>query len=168
MPLCHLILGCNQWIKYDKNIASACVRKTRLIFSTATPISFLRYHWSIQTPPVLTLPPNEKLEFGFGLLGHFEMQTQPSHHMWCHVNVACNPWLETWDVAMIYTGGTRTCSMDYCWPHDILPSKMKSTLNCRCQLTCSDWGTPNTRLKFCQCTPTALLCYPCREMFKCM
>ena len=31
----------------------------------------------------------------------------------CHVNmlcnVSCNQWLETWDVAIIYTGGTRIC-----------------------------------------------------------
>ena len=27
----------------------------------------------------------------------------------CHVNVACNQWLEIWDVAIIYTGGTRIC-----------------------------------------------------------
>ena len=27
----------------------------------------------------------------------------------CHVHMACNPWLETWDVAIIHTGGTRIC-----------------------------------------------------------
>ena len=27
----------------------------------------------------------------------------------CHVNMACNQWLETWDIAIIYTGGTRIC-----------------------------------------------------------
>ena len=27
----------------------------------------------------------------------------------CHVNMACNQWLETWDVTIIYTGGTRVC-----------------------------------------------------------
>ena len=27
----------------------------------------------------------------------------------CHVNRACNKWLETWDVAIIHTGGTRIC-----------------------------------------------------------
>ena len=32
-----------------------------------------------------------------------------SQHAWCrgHVNMVCNPWLETWDVAIIYTGETR-------------------------------------------------------------
>ena len=32
-------------------------------------------------------------------------------HAWCqgHVNMVCNPWLETWDVAIIYTGDTRIC-----------------------------------------------------------
>ena len=27
----------------------------------------------------------------------------------CHVNMACNQWLETWDVAIIHTEGTRIC-----------------------------------------------------------
>ena len=27
----------------------------------------------------------------------------------CHVNMACNQWLETWDVAITHTGGTRIC-----------------------------------------------------------
>ena len=27
----------------------------------------------------------------------------------CHVNMACNQWLGTWDVAIIYTGRTRIC-----------------------------------------------------------
>ena len=27
----------------------------------------------------------------------------------CHVNRACNPWLETWDFAIIHSGGTRIC-----------------------------------------------------------
>ena len=29
----------------------------------------------------------------------------------CHVNMACNQWLETWDVAIIYTGGQRSVSL---------------------------------------------------------
>ena len=50
------------------------------------------------------------------------------------------------------------CSMDVSWLHDIVPSKIKSNLNCCCQLTCDDWGIPNTKLKYCQCTAAALLC----------
>ena len=32
-----------------------------------------------------------------------------TQHAWCrgHINMACNQWLETWDVAMIYTGRTK-------------------------------------------------------------
>ena len=37
------------------------------------------------------------------------MQTQPACWMSGHVNMACNPWLETWDVAIIYTRETRIC-----------------------------------------------------------
>ena len=50
------------------------------------------------------------------------------------------------------------CSMDVSWLHDIVPSKIKTNLNCHCQLTCDDWGIPNTKLKYCQCTSAALLC----------
>ena len=50
---------------------------------------------TIQTPPVLPLPP---LEFGFVLHYYFYIQTQPACQMRCHVNMACNPWLETWYV----------------------------------------------------------------------
>ena len=34
--------------------------------------------------------------------------SQHARHL-CHVNMACNPWLETWDVAIIHTGGKRIC-----------------------------------------------------------
>ena len=75
-----------------------------------------------------------------------------------HVNMACNPWLETWDVAHWGNKDLCHCPMDYCWPHDIVPSRIKSNLNCRCQLTCDDWGIPNTKPNYCQCTSAALLC----------
>ena len=63
----------------------------------------------------------------------------------CHVNRTCNPWMETWDVAIMYTGGNKDlchCAMDNYWPHDIVPSKIKFNLNCRCQLTCDHWRNP--------------------------
>ena len=41
--------------------------------------------------------------------------------------------------------------MGVSWLHDIVPSKVKSNLNCRCQLMCDDWGILNAKLKFCQC-----------------
>ena len=37
--------------------------------------------------------------------------------------------------------------MDVSWPRDIIPSKIKSNLNCRCQLTCDDRETQNTKAK---------------------
>ena len=48
--------------------------------------------------------------------------------------------------------------MDVSWLHDIVPSKIKYDLNCCCQLMCDDWGIPNTKLTYCQCTSAALLC----------
>ena len=89
----------------------------------------------------------------------------------CHVNMACNQWLETWDVAIIYTGGNKDlchCSMDVSWLHDNVPSKIKFDLNCHCQLTCDDWGIPNTKLKYCQCTSAALLCCRNTQLFNCI
>ena len=59
------------------------------------------------------------------------------------------------------------CSMDVSWLHDIAPSKIKSNLNCCCQLTCDDWGIPNTKLKCCQCTSAALLCCKNTLLFNC-
>ena len=59
------------------------------------------------------------------------------------------------------------CSMDVSWLHDTVPSKIKSNLNCCCQLTCDDWGIPNTKLKYCQCTSAALLCCKNTQIFNC-
>ena len=60
------------------------------------------------------------------------------------------------------------CSMNVSWLHDTVPSKIKSNLNCRCQLTCDDWGIPNTKLKYYQCTSAALLCCKNRQLFNCI
>ena len=60
------------------------------------------------------------------------------------------------------------CSMDVSWLHDIVPSKIKSHLNCCCQLTCDDWGIPNTKLNYCQCTSAALLCCKNTQLFNCI
>ena len=82
-----------------------------------------------------TLPPHEKLGFGFGLLVvaglFFRCKHSQLPNAQCHVNMACYQWLETWDVAIIYTGGDKElchCSMDVSWLHDIFPSKIRS--NC--------------------------------------
>ena len=58
--------------------------------------------------------------------------------------------------------------MDVSWLHDIVPSKIKSNLNCRFQLTCDDWGIPNTKLKYCQCTSAALLCCENTQLCNCI
>ena len=60
------------------------------------------------------------------------------------------------------------CSMDVSWLHDIVPSKIKSNLKCRCQLACDDWGIPNTKLKFCQCTSAVLLCCKNTQLVSCI
>ena len=58
--------------------------------------------------------------------------------------------------------------MDVSWLHDTVPSKIKSNLNCRCQLTCDDWGIPNTKPKYYQCTSAALLCCKNKQLFNCI
>ena len=58
--------------------------------------------------------------------------------------------------------------MDVSWLHDIVSSKIKSNLNCCCQFTCDDWGIPNTKLKYCQCTSAALLCCKNTQLFNCI
>ena len=60
------------------------------------------------------------------------------------------------------------CWMDVSWLHDTVPSKIKSNLNCCCQLTCDDWGIPNTKLKYYQCTSAALLCCKNKQLFNCI
>ena len=60
------------------------------------------------------------------------------------------------------------CSMDVSRLHDTVPSKIKSNLNCCCQLMCVDWGIPNTKLKYCPCTSTALLCCKNTQLFNCI
>ena len=58
------------------------------------------------------------------------------------------------------------CSVDFCWPYDIVPSKIKSNLNCRCPLTCNiTEETPNTKLKYCLCTSSVLLNYRNEQIF---
>ena len=72
----------------------------------------------------------------------------------CHINMACNQWLETWDVAIIYTGGTRICvtvqwmSVD-CMTLQVLPASVhplhyfvaKNThlFNCIWQIMTHEW-----------------------------
>ena len=70
----------------------------------------------------------------------------------------------------IHWGDKDLChySMNVSWLHDIVPSKIKSNLNCRCQLTCDDWRIPNTKLKYCQCTSAALLCCKNTQLFNCI
>ena len=48
----------------------------------------------------------------------------------------------------IYWGykGLYHSSMDVCWPHDIVASKIKSHLNYHCQLTCDEWGIPKHKV----------------------
>ena len=126
---------------------------------------YFYYVWishDIPDSTVPTLPPHGKLGFGYGLLVYFRCKHRQLPDAQCHVNMACNQWLETWDVAIIYTGGGGQGSVSLfngcqftAWH---FPNKIKSNLNCCCQLTCDDWGIPNTKLKHCQCTSAALRC----------
>ena len=68
-----------------------------------------------------------------------------SQHAGCrgHVNMACNQWLKTWDVAITYTAGSkiRVANQWIIVDHmTFFPTKIKSNLNCRCQLLCDEWA----------------------------
>ena len=123
---------------------------------------------TVSDSTVPTLPQCEKLEFGFGLLTYFR----------CNHNQlpGCGGVMSKWFVPMIENlrchnnmhWGNKDlchCSIDVCWPHYIVPSKIKCNLNSRCQLTGVDWGIPNTKLKYCQCAP---LCYQSKQIFYCV
>ena len=89
----------------------------------------------------------------------------------CHVNMACNQWLETWDVAIIYTGGTRIFVTVQWMSADCItlsPAKLNLIWTAAVKLTCDDWGIPNTKLKYCQCTSAALLCCKNTQLFNCI
>ena len=69
--------------------------------------------WQVKDPcpwmadsTVPTLPPHEKLGSGLDYLFIFRCKHNQLPDAQWHVNMACNQWLETWDVAIIYTGGT--------------------------------------------------------------
>ena len=76
--------------------------------------------------------------------------------------------LRCWNNIHYGNKGLSPYSIDVCWTNDIVPSKIKSNLNSHCQLTCDDWGTPNTKLQYCQCASTALLCYQSKQTFYCV
>ena len=114
-------------------------------------------HTIYQTPPFQHCLHMRNLDSDFDYLFIFRCKHRQLPDAQCNVNMDCNQWLETWDVAIIYTGGTRICV-----------SKIKSNLNCCCQLTCDDWGIPNTKLKYCQCTSAALLCCKNTQLFNCI
>ena len=150
-----------------------------VIFMSSTHKSVKDNHQSLISPlpPRMQTPPFQhclhmgNLDSDLDYLLIFRCKHGQLRDAQCHVNMACNQWLETWDVAIIYTGGNKDlchCSMDVSWLHDIVPSKIKSNLNCCCQLTCDDWGIPNTKLKYYQCTSAALLCCKNTQLFNCI
>ena len=83
----------------------------------------------------------------------------------CHVNMACNQWLETWDVAIIYTGGTRICVTVQWMSVDCMtlsPAKLNliwtAAVNSRVMT-----GESQT-----QCTSAELLCCKNTQLFNCI
>ena len=85
-----------------------------------------------------------------------------------HGNMACDSWMETWDVAIIYTGGTRTCVTVQWITVDrmtLSPAKLNLIWTTLVYSHVITEETPNTKLKYCQCTSTALLCNKHRHFF---
>ena len=62
-----------------------------------------------QTPPFQHCLHMRNLDLDLDYLLIFRCKHSQLPDAQCHVNMACNQWLETWDVAIIYTGGTRIC-----------------------------------------------------------
>ena len=62
-----------------------------------------------QTPPFKHCLHMGNLGLDLAYLFIFRCKHRQLPDAQCHVNMACNQWLETWDVAIIYTGGTRIC-----------------------------------------------------------
>ena len=83
--------------------------------------------------------------------------------MRCHVNMACYPWLETWDVAIIYTEGTRVCvtlqwiSVDRM---TLSPAKLNLIWTTIVNSRVMTGESPNTKLKYCQCASAATTLLP--------
>ena len=79
----------------------------------------------------------------------------------CHVNMACNPWLETLDVAIIHTGGTRICvtvqwiTVDHM---TLSPAEINVIGTAAVNSHAMTGDIPNTKPNYCQCTSAALLC----------
>ena len=62
-----------------------------------------------QTPPFQHCFHMGNLDSDWDYLFIFRYKYRQLPDAQCHVNMACTQWLETWDVAIIYTGGTRIC-----------------------------------------------------------
>ena len=62
-----------------------------------------------QTPPFQHCLHIGNLDSDLDYLFIFRCKHRQPPDAHCHVNMSCNQWLDTWDVAIIYTGGTRIC-----------------------------------------------------------
>ena len=68
-------------------------------------------HPASQTPPFLHCLHVRNLDFDLDYLFIFRCKHSQLPVAQCHVNMACNQRLETWDVAIIYTGGQGSVSL---------------------------------------------------------
>ena len=64
---------------------------------------------SRQTPPFQHCLHRRNFDSDLDYLLNFRCKHSQLPDAPCHVKMACNQWLETWDVAIIYTRGTRIC-----------------------------------------------------------
>ena len=66
-------------------------------------------HPDIQTPRVHHCLHMKNSNSNLDYLSIFRCKHSQLPNAQCHVNMACNQWLETWDVAIIHTEGTGIC-----------------------------------------------------------
>ena len=139
-----------------------------------------------------TLPLHENLERGFGhicaCLFLVTILGQSVCQMRCHVYMECNPWLETWYVAILYPGGTKICVTVQWMSADhmtLSPAKLKYIIWTAVVKSHVTGELPKTKLKngqtlsvfhclhgwslkYRQCTSASLLCYKSKQIFNCI
>ena len=120
---CLPMQNCPGWIAHGSSVDTRSSATMILIMPdfACERYSHWRYTWTCWTMCILSAP-------GMSDTGH-RSNTASTWETWiriwttclflganiisqlpdaqCHVNMACNQWWETWDIAIIYTGGTR-------------------------------------------------------------
>ena len=94
-----------------------------------------RHRQGSSTLPALTLHAGTWIRIWITYL-FVDTNTVSLPDAWGHVSMVCKS-LWKFETMHWYTQGEQGlyyCSIHFCWLHDIIPNKINSNLNCRCQL----------------------------------